>query len=58
MVADVCEHSVLIDVLNLHDCALLDKEKVFSFGPGVLRRVTVYLSPLQELLVFLVELLR
>jgi hypothetical protein len=44
-------------MLNLHNCSLLDKEEVFPLGPSVFGRVAVDLSPLQKLLIFLVELL-
>lgn len=58
VVGDVCEYPVFVEVINLHDCSFLDEEEVLAFGPGVLGRVAVNLSLLQELLILLIELYR
>jgi hypothetical protein len=58
VVAEVGKDLVLVDVHDLHDCALFNEEEVLALGPGVLGGIAKYFSLLQERLVLLIHFLR
>lgn len=56
VVGDIGEDPVFVDVLDLHDSALLDEEEVLALGPSVFGGVAVNLALCQEVPVLLVKL--
>ena len=56
MIENIRKNSIIINILNLHHCSFLNEKEIFALCPGVLQSITVDLSFLEVLSVFVKQL--